>query len=536
MKTLYLLASILLLLFSLIVLQSCVPAAPPPVEEEDLQYLTLHLDPEYLVINAGGRGEVVVTIERIGFDGGVTLSILNPPTWLNPSFDPSTVPTGSNTSTLTITLDPAAISGQYTEEVRGDNTSISSTGATILSISVMPAQQDFSLLLSKDSISIEQGDTDSVMVNIERVQNFSEPITLSLEGTPTGVTPVFDPNPATGSSSRLTLSADASVTPANYNLTIQGTANTSEETVPITLTVTGAPDTVVWEIKTAGVLANLYGLHFINDNLGWVVGDYGAIYKVENSGNSIALQDSKSDQIFNDVHFTDASTGVAVGTAGTIRRTTNGGVTWDSLSSPSVWNLNGVFFINENRGWVVSHYGIHRTTDAGENWETQYQTNGFFDSYRSVYFTSADIGTVIGNDQNIGGAILRTTNGGTTWDMQTSGITQNLQDVYFSDVNTGTIVGWYGTILRTTNGGISWDTQTSGTSGHLKGVAFTDVDNGWTVGGGEEGGLIFHTTNGGTAWEKHVYSQFYILNEIFFVDSNMGYVVGYDGVILRKSE
>ena len=532
MKKLYLLASRLLLLFCLIVLQSCQPAAPPPPEEEDQPYLTLHLNPADLVISAGGTGEVTVTIVRYGFEGSVTFSFLNPPTWLNPSFNASTVPPGSDISNLTITLDAAAISGQYTCEVRGENTSNSYSGATTLILTVIPAQQDFSLSLSQDSISIEQGDTNLVVVNIDRVQNFSEPITLSLEGAPTGVTPVFDPNPATGSSSRLTLSVDNSVTPANYNLTIKGIANTSEETVSITLTVTEAPVTTVWEIITEGVLANLFELHLINDNLGWVVGDYGSIYKIENSGNSITPQDSKSDQIFLDVHFTDASTGVAVGSLGTIRRTTNGGAIWDSLSLGIPWTLNGVFFINENRGWVVSQNGIHRTTDGGDNWEIQYQTNGFYDSYNSVYFTSTDIGIVIGNDQNIGGAILRTTNGGTTWDIQPSGTTQNLQDVYFTDANTGTIVGWYGAIFRTTNGGSSWDTQTSGTSGHLKGVAFTDADNGWAVGGG----LILHTTNGGHTWEEHVYSHFYMLNEIFYVNSNIGYVVGYDGVILRGSE
>ncbi len=533
MKKLYLLASILLLLLSLIILQSCQPASPPP-EEEDM-ILNLHLNPAVLDITAGGTGEVEVTVERIGFEGDVTLSWISPPTWLNPSFDPRTVPSGSNTSTLTITLDATAITGQDDYIVRGETSSI--TGWGYLNLTVIQAQQDFSLSLLQDTISIEQGQSNSVYVNITRFSGFSEPVTLSLEGTPSGITPVFDPNPSTGNTgshiSVLTLSVDTSVTPGNYNLTIKGTANTSEKTVPITLIVTKAPQQI-WEIRTEGVLPNLYGLHFINDNLGWVVGDQGAIYKIGNSGYSLSQQDGRSDQSFYDVHFTDASTGVAVGTAGTIRRTTNGGATWDTLPSPAAWNLNGVFFINENRGWVVSHYGIYRTTDAGENWETQYETNGFYDSYNSVYFTSADFGIVVGYNQNLGGSgtILRTTNGGLNWAIPPSGTTWELTDAYFIGANTWAVVGLGGRILRSTDGGINWDNQTTGTSNDLKGVAFTDTDNGWAIGST----VILRTTNGGTNWEEDLYNQFYLLEDIFLVGSNIKYVVGQNGIILRRSD
>jgi hypothetical protein len=52
----------------------------------------------------------------------------------------------------------------------------------------------------------------------------------------------------------------------------------------------------------------------------------------------------------------------------------------------------------------------------------------------------------------------------------------------------------YGTILRTTDGGITWDFQLSGTRRELYGVNFTDSDNGTVVG---SQGTILCTTNGG---------------------------------------
>lgn len=57
----------------------------------------------------------------------------------------------------------------------------------------------------------------------------------------------------------------------------------------------------------------------------------------------------------------------------------------------------------------------------------------------------------------MGGTILRTTDGGTTWINQ-SPQTQTwwLYDVFFTDSMIGTAVGVDGTILRTTTGGTVW--------------------------------------------------------------------------------
>ena len=58
------------------------------------------------------------------------------------------------------------------------------------------------------------------------------------------------------------------------------------------------------------------------------------------------------------------------------------------------------------------------------------------------------------NEPSSGGAILRTTDGGTTWTPQTSGTASLLLGVSFTDSDNGTAVGVTGIILRTTNGGV----------------------------------------------------------------------------------
>jgi hypothetical protein len=93
-----------------------------------------------------------------------------------------------------------------------------------------------------------------------------------------------------------------------------------------------------------------------------------------------------------------------------------------------------------------------------------------------------------------GGAILRTTDGGTTWVSQISGTTNWLYSVSFTDANTGTAVGDGGAILRTTDGGTTWVSQISRTGQSLYGVSFTDANTGTAVG---DGGIILRTNTGG---------------------------------------
>ncbi len=63
-----------------------------------------------------------------------------------------------------------------------------------------------------------------------------------------------------------------------------------------------------------------------------------------------------------------------------------------------------------------------------------------------------------------GGTILKTTNGGSSWETQNSGTEEFLISSFFINSNTGWVVGSNGSILKTTNGGVNWLSQTSGTS------------------------------------------------------------------------
>lgn len=106
----------------------------------------------------------------------------------------------------------------------------------------------------------------------------------------------------------------------------------------------------------------------------------------------------------------------------------------------------------------------------------------------------------------------------------------NLYAVKFVDKNTGFIAGYSGTLLRTIDGGETWEALYMGRNELIRRVDFVDVDYGWAVG---HRGSIFHTRDGGRSWEvqKSVANTF--LRDVAFVDRRNGWVVGHEATILH---
>src|SRR5437588_4223053 len=76
---------------------------------------------------------------------------------------------------------------------------------------------DYTLSLAPAALTIVQGATGNTTVTITRT-NFTDAVTLSLGGAPTGVTGSFNPAAPTGTSSTLTESVGAAVAPGVYKL------------------------------------------------------------------------------------------------------------------------------------------------------------------------------------------------------------------------------------------------------------------------------------------------------------------------------
>ncbi len=240
------------------------------------------------------------------------------------------------------------------------------------------------------------------------------------------------------------------------------------------------------------------------------------------------------------VYFTDANTGYAVGYGGIIIKTIDGGITWNTLSSGTGLNLNSVFFTDSNTGYVVggivgpsprklddpNEQIILKTSDGGISWQNQ--KSGSNRELFSVYFADSYIGYALG----IYATILKTINGGTTWDTLSSDVFCGFSSVCFTDANTGYAAGCG--ILKTIDGGTTWTEVWSG-SEYINSVFFKDDTKGYAVG---SGGTFLKTSDAGTTWDSKSFGATNTLLSVRFTNANNGFAIGFkddynEGIIFK---
>ena len=198
-----------------------------------------------------------------------------------------------------------------------------------------------------------------------------------------------------------------------------------------------------------------HDLFFINSNTGWVAcsGNNGKVLKTMNGGqNWIELYTGVNYNITN-CYFLDQNVGWVVGDYGAIFKTTNGGNSWITQYSNTTQGLIGLFIQNSNIGHITGHNGTYlKTTNGGLNWISK--VSGSTQRMSAICFVDVNTGWMVGG-ANPGGNthILQTTNGGDNWFFQTIPTTSWLGDIMFVNSNTGWSVGNYGTIIKTTTGG-----------------------------------------------------------------------------------
>jgi len=112
---------------------------------------------------------------------------------------------------------------------------------------------------------------------------------------------------------------------------------------------------------------------------------------------------------------------------------------------------------------------------------------------RDIWFTDNATGWVVGEC----GTILKSVDGGVSWNPQFSGTDSDLNAVIFSTPDVGFAVGTSGTMVKTQDGGESWQPLNTGTGQNLTDVVFLDQENLWIAG---DQGVILHSYNGGESW------------------------------------
>jgi uncharacterized membrane protein len=204
------------------------------------QSIQVSASPPSLTVQQGQSGTVTVTLVRGGgFSGDVSVTITGLPDDVDVSVNPSPL-TGTTTSAIvTVAVAVNVPPGTYTATVRASATGVGETTATYTL--VVTATPNYALSASPNAISVGQGASGTSTINIDRT-NFTGTVTLSLDNPPAGITGSFNPQPAGGTTSELTVSVPASAPLGNQTITVKGTGSPGDRTTTITVTVTPPPN------------------------------------------------------------------------------------------------------------------------------------------------------------------------------------------------------------------------------------------------------------------------------------------------------
>jgi photosystem II stability/assembly factor-like uncharacterized protein len=223
------------------------------------------------------------------------------------------------------------------------------------------------------------------------------------------------------------------------------------------------------------------------------------------------------------------------GNGSAVSMSTDAGVTWSiSYIDPQARDIYDAIFADQNIGYVVGTGGlIMKTTDGGVNWTNQ--TSGVTAVLWDVDFINADTGYAVGASGNI----LKTTDGGNVWSVSTYGTT-TISKVHFVNnmlIFLGSASATTGRLLRSTNGGVSWDNISSnitGLDGTVRGIHFLDENTGWIS---NSTGKIFKTTDGGASGGViyDIGSTTATIYEVKFIDANYGYAISTAGRVLKTT-
>lgn len=316
---------------------------------------------------------------------------------------------------------------------------------------------------------------------------------------------------------------------------------------------------------------NIYCMQFVNDTLGWMGALGGTILRTFNGGLNWVQQFTQSNsQKILKISMNGTNTGIAVSNS-YIYRTTNG-VNWNAvfntnqmanycvaLTSNADIFLGGyagsmyfapnfgssyndlnpdmgisinskIRFFDPLNGWVCRHEGsILRTSDGGNTW--QESTIPSLNSLNDLAVISANKIMAVG----VNGTVVTSTNAGVTLTTQQMASTNELTSIDFPSATTGYIAGLNGTMYKTITGGSTWTTVNTTTTDDIMDIHFINTSTGFYLTGS---GSLKKTINGGSNWTDIVISGFFLtpFKSMYWLDEDTGMVVNSSGILGRTTD
>lgn len=226
---------------------------------------------------------------------------------------------------------------------------------------------------------------------------------------------------------------------------------------------------------------------------------------------------------------------VAVGERGHILLSSDAGRTWQQRPVPTRATLTSVWFADDRHGWAAGHDStILRTTDGGTTWEKVYDDPAGAAPILDLWFRDAARGYAIGAY----GLFLTTTDGGATWESTplpaTAGTAVDLHLNQLRSLADGRLaIAAEAGHLFLSGDGERWATISPPYEGSLFGILPLDGDRLLTYG---LRGHLFLSTDAGRRWRSVASGTDAILNDAIRLRDGRLIVVGLAGTVLVSDD
>jgi len=300
-------------------------------------------------------------------------------------------------------------------------------------------------------------------------------------------------------------------------------------------------------------VSSLHGISFFNENLGWIVGHGGNIFKTTDGGESWELVYREADVWLYDVCSIDNTNVWAAGMYGiypygpVLLHSADAGATWSDMTFDVNAQLTSIRFSDSQTGFAVgggwpvgqANQTILQTFDGGASWELD---QCFDCKLCGMDFGAGASGCVVGT----GAAIFTYNDADTSWHRcepppnavviypeDSSQHTIDLFGVDMVDASVGWCVGSFNVILRTANGGETWTRQhiDSTSFNALRSVSFLDANRGVAVG---DGGKVLLTDDAGVTWRDFSYASGHDLTDVEYLTPSKIMVIAEDMLLIAS--
>ena len=212
---------------------------------------------------------------------------------------------------------------------------------------------------------------------------------------------------------------------------------------------------------------------------------------------------------------------------------------WVKQESNTLAWLYDINFINEKQGWIAGSNGtLLRTNDGGQSWNKI--INFTQDTIKQVHFFDINNGwllcerNIYNRGANASSYLLKTSDGGKSWNTInfTGGGRGRIAKIFFNKSGNGWAIGEAGASFVLQSDQEIWKKRPAPMSYLMLGGVFTNDTNGAIVGAG---GSIVFTEDMGSTWNPAAIAgeSESKLNSIFFIDEKTGWAVGNDGKVLQ---